>query len=158
MNFHPYGALYEYTKGLSATLAPGRHHIGLAGQNGALALQLKHTQVIIFHRHATRRAFHGMPVLDVADQEDDVVVAARAYRESAGPFAVIDLGRGRFEEVFPQGHDHGLYSALFGARRAVLIRSGCPLCPFHFPDAEYCLQRFQQQNGPVLGFFMLCSY
>lgn len=147
----------QYANTPSATLALGRHHIGLEGRDAALALQLNHIQVGVFHRHAARRASHGVTALDVAAQEDHVVVGDGAYWETAGSFAVIDLGHGGFERVFPQGHDQGLKSTLLGCHLTVFVGSGCPLGPFHLPDAKDRLQGFQKQDRPVLCFFALYS-
>lgn len=60
----------------SATFTLGRYHIGLEGDFGALALQLDHTQVIKLHRYAAERAIDGLAALNMAVQEDGVVVVA----------------------------------------------------------------------------------
>lgn len=60
----------------SATFTLGRYHIGLEGDFGALALQLDHTQVIKVHRYTAGRATDGLAALNMAVQEEGVVVAA----------------------------------------------------------------------------------
>lgn len=97
----------------SATFTLGRYHIGLEGDVSAFALELDHTQVIKFHWYAAERAIDGMAALNMAVQEDGVIVAA-AQGESTLSLTVVDVDFRRLKKELPQGHGQALKPTLTG--------------------------------------------
>lgn len=98
---------------VSATFTLGRYHIGLEGDVSALALELDHTQVIKFHRYAAERAIDGLAALNMAVQEDGMVVAA-GQGESTLSLTVVDVDLRGLKKELPQGHGQALKPTLTG--------------------------------------------
>lgn len=123
---------------LSATSTLLGYHVGLVRNGGGVAVELNHTHVVIRYGHAAEAAVQRLSTLDVAVQQDGVVVAV-AQREAARSFAVVNVGCCRFQQVLLQRHGETLKVTLGDLCWSVLVVSCRPLRSFHCPSTQHSL-------------------
>lgn len=114
------------------------YHVGLVRDQGGVSVDLDHAQVLVRHGHTAEGAIQRLSALQVAVQQDGMVVTAE-QRETTCSFTVVDVGCGRIQQVLLQRHSETLQVTMINPCWFLLPGSGRSLSSLYGPSIKHSL-------------------